>query len=385
MHILEIFFRCFLLGTYAFGGPPAHLAYFREQFVQKLNWLSEDDLAHLIALSQLLPGPGSSQVCFGIGYHRGKLPGAIAAFLGFTMPAFLIMFILATFATNVNDSLTAQSIINGLKLFAVVVVAKASWSFSNRFCTNKITIGIAAVTAAILLLIHSVGIQFLLLLLAALIGFFFLKPEEQKVKEALKTAGRIQWFPLILFMALFIGLPLLSNLSEWIRHTNSFYQSGSMVFGGGHVVLPLLQENLAGRITTDEFLTGYAAAQAIPGPMFSFASYLGTVTAPLGSAFLGATVAVISIFLPGFLLVLGFQHIWKRLTSLPALKGAVNGINAAVTGLLLSALYQPVFTTGVNSTTDAALLILGYFALAIIKLPAPLMVILFGTYGYFIL
>ncbi|WP_420597705.1 chromate efflux transporter, partial [Neptuniibacter sp.] len=335
--IWEVFWRFLLLGLTSFGGPAAHLGYFQKTFVEEKKWIEQDAYSRLIALSQFLPGPGSSQVGFALGLRRAGLPGGIAAFMGFTLPSFLILYLLAIYGSHAESGWMV-GIIHGLKLLAVIVVADATLNMQRSFCKEPSSLAIAALTAATLLIVPGLWIQMVVLILAASVGLLLHKGQTQKDCLPVKTRK----LPLILFLCLFFALPLLASQSEWISLFSGFYQAGSLVFGGGHVVLPLLQQTVVDAVTPDQFILGYAAAQAIPGPMFTLATFLGAEmmqNLPL----IAALIATLGIFLPGFLLVLGLQGSWESLAHRPKVTGAVWGINAAVVGLLLSALYQPVF------------------------------------------
>jgi chromate transporter len=372
----EVFWRFLALGCVSFGGPAAHIAYFQTAFVQKLKWIDEESYARLISLSQFLPGPGSSQIGFAIGLRRAGIYGGIAAFLGFTLPSFLLLYFLATINTEQNSADLFSGIVHGLKLLAVVVVADATLSMFKAFCKEKLSISIAVLTATTLLLFPGLWIQISVLVIAALVGSFYGKPVINKndKKERFKT------FPLVLFFVLFLGMPLITVASQWVDIFSGFYQAGSLVFGGGHVVLPLLQQTIGDAISTDRFLLGYAAAQAVPGPMFSMAAFLGAEISP-GNPLLGALIATVGVFLPGFLLVLSLQGAWESLASKPKVAGASWGINSAVVGLLLTALYQPVFISAVTTPIEMALVILGFFALRTMSAPIVMLVIGFGLIG----
>ena len=374
--VFEIFWRFLALGCVSFGGPAAHMGYFQKTFVQRLNWLDDAAYARLVSLSQFLPGPGSSQVGFSIGLRRGGIAGGIAAFLGFTLPSFVLMYILAINAFGDTHSHWFAGAVDGLKLLAVVVVADATLSMFNTFCKEKGAMAMAIVTASALLLFPSIWTQMGVLSGAALIGFVMHTDETVPV---VKSVG-IKWGVVITFAALFVALPLFANFSTWFAMASDFYHSGSLVFGGGHVVLPLLQQTVGDTVTPDSFLTGYAAAQAVPGPMFTFATFLGADMAE-SSPLLGAVVATLAIFLPGFLLVISLQGAWESLAANPKVAGAIWGINAAVVGLLMSALYQPVFTSGVTKPLDMALVIIGFFVLRALKAPILLLVLGFIIFG----
>lgn len=361
----EIFIRFFTLGWISFGGPAAHIGYFRHTFVEKLKWMSDQQYGQIVALSQFLPGPGSSQVGFAIGYQRGGLLGAGLAFIGFTLPSIMIMVLLATFSRHWLDTSQYALLIHGLKLLAVVVVAEATWGMYQNFCRTKTTASLGLLSAVILLCFPGILPQILVIILAAIIGIVWLKKPHL---TATLTPFRPTWWPLVLFVAILFGLPWLVSSSASLILFEQFFHAGSLVFGGGHVVMPLLQNLLADQISSDIFLAGYAAAQAVPGPMFTLATYLGYYLLP-ASPITGAIIATIGVFLPGFLLLLGVLKHWQNLASLPSVSGALTGVNASVVGLLLAALYQPVFISAVFNAWDVALLLIGLWLLKIMKWP----------------
>ncbi len=368
--MFSIFKTFFLLGCYSFGGPAAHIGYFREHFVTKKSWLSDEEFAQYVALSQFLPGPGSSQVGFAIGYKRGGLAGACAAFLGFTLPSVLALLVFASLGAQFIGTDSYQAIIHGLKLLAVVVVADAALGMYRNFCQSKLTVGLCVLTAAVLLCLPSVTSQILVLVFASLIGAFSLS-EPQKIVEGRFKASA---FPLVLFLVLLLVLPILPVQWPLLHIFNNFFQAGSLVFGGGHVVLPLLQNLVGEQLGQDAFLAGYAAAQAVPGPMFTLATYFGYVISD--TPVIGALVATLAVFLPGFLLLLGVLKNWQSLANKPKVAGALRGVNAAVVGLLIAALYQPVFSSAVIGAMDMSLVLIGLFLLKQMKL-SVLWVILF--------
>lgn len=375
--IWEVFWRFLALGCVSFGGPAAHIGYFQTAFVQKLKWIDAESYARLISLSQFLPGPGSSQIGFALGLRRAGFFGGVAAFIGFTLPSFLLLYFLATTSTEQNSSDLFSGIIHGLKLLAVVVVADATLSMFKAFCKEKLSISIAVLTSVSLLWLPSLWTQIIVLLVAALVGDFYGKP----IMNENKAHERFKLLPLIFFFILFVGLPILAVASQWVDIFSGFYQAGSLVFGGGHVVLPLLQQTIGDAVSTDRFLLGYAAAQAVPGPMFSLAAFLGAELSP-NNQILGALIATVGVFLPGFLLVLSLQGAWESLASQQKVAGAAWGINAAVVGLLLSALYQPVFISSVSTPIEMALVILGFFALRIMNAPIVMLVFGFAAIGW---
>ncbi|MCF6456045.1 chromate efflux transporter [Pseudoalteromonas sp. MMG024] len=375
--MFSIFKTFFLLGWVSFGGPAAHIGYFRQTFVTKYKWLSDEEYGQLIALSQFLPGPGSSQVGFALGYKRAGLQGAIAAFVGFTLPSVIIMLALAiTSSALVNNSIF-ESIVHGLKLLAVLVVADATWGMFKNFCKDTKTVFLCIATACVLLVSPTLSTQFAVLISAALIGAVALKG---KIPTTHQQEFKPSLIPLLLFIVLLLGLPLTASLAPEISLFNDFYQAGSLVFGGGHVVLPLLQNIVGDQLSQDAFITGYAAAQAVPGPMFTFATYIGYElfdNAPI----IGALIATLAVFLPGFLLLLTVLKDWQVLANKPSVSGALAGVNAAVVGLLIAALYTPIFTSAVSAPKDIALVLIGFLIMKQLKLPIIWLVVSFMLGG----
>lgn len=373
----DIFKQFLILGTISFGGPAAHVGYFHQKFVQQLQWLSQEKYGQIVALSQFLPGPGSSQVGFALGYQKAGLLGAFTAFIAFTLPSVILMIALAQLSHQLNDSSYFYGITHGLKLLAVVVVTDAVLTMFNSFCKTTLTRSLAVFTAITLLMFSHVFMQLAVLFIAGLIGMKFLTSKSLNEQPSKTTISK---WPLGLFIVLMIMLMFLSSQSIYADIAADFYQAGSMVFGGGHVVLPLLQNLLADQLPTDTFLTGYAAAQALPGPMFTLATYLGFHLSP-NAPYMGAILATLSIFLPGLLLMLAFLKHWQNLAKLPKLMGAMQAINASVVGLLASALYIPVFSSTVISVVDMALVIIGYYCMKQLKLPIVGLVIGFAVVG----
>ena len=372
----ELFWRFLALGCISFGGPAAHIGYFRTAFVERLKWLDEAAYGRLIGLSQFLPGPSSSQVGFAIGYQRAGVAGGVAVFLGFTLPSFVLLYLLAIAGSTVTDTVYFGGFVKGLKLLAVVVVADAVLGMYATFCKSRLAGALCVLTASALLVAPSMATQFAVLATGALIGWRFLRAPEAP------SGGRLRfsWLPLTLFFLLLIGLPILASLSPNLDLLSRFYQTGSLVFGGGHVVLPLLQQTVGDALPIDRFLLGYAAAQAIPGPMFAMSAFLGAEMTP-EHALVGAMIAVLGIFLPGFLLILSFHDTWETLARKPGAAGAVAGVNASVVGLLLAALYQPVFVNAVFSALDLSLAIVGFFLLRVLRLPILALVLFFAVAG----
>ncbi|MFU1546527.1 chromate efflux transporter [Aeromonas veronii] len=367
----QVFIQFLWLGCISFGGPAAHIGYFQRTFVQRLGWLTQAEFARLLALCQLLPGPASSQLGFAIGRHRAGLGGALSAFLGFTLPSFLLLLAAAIGIGQLGSNLWLDAALHGLKLLALIVVADAVFTMSRQFCATGMTQGIMVVTAAALWWQPGLLTQLLMLAGAALICARSQSgagsvPASAELPSA--ASSQPHWPTLLMFGILFIGLPLLgSPLGQLVA---DFYRAGSLVFGGGHVVLPLLQESVGHTLNEQQFLTGYSLAQLVPGPMFTLATYLGAQLQP-EMPLIGALLATLALFAPGFLLLWAVGPCWQQWLAQPRLAGAVTGINAAVVGLLLAALYQPVWQSAVLAPTDLALAAIGFYLLRVLKLPVP--------------
>ncbi len=375
--LFTLFKHFFLLGWISFGGPAAHIGYFHQKFVQQLAWVTQEKYGQIVALSQFLPGPGSSQVGFALGYQKAGLSGAITAFVAFTTPSVLLMLALAQINQQLSHSSYFYGIVHGLKLLAVVVVTDAVLSMFHSFCKSTLTRFIALAATVALLLSMNIHTQIIVLIIAAIIGVKYLTPQDLKTKN---QGVVISWWPIVMFVALFCLFAIMASQNGHWRIASDFYHAGSLVFGGGHVVLPLLQNLLSEQLSTDTFLTGYAAAQAIPGPMFTLATFLG-FTLSAETPYLTAIIATICIFLPGFLLMLAFLKHWHTLANMPRLSGALQGINAAVVGLLLSALYMPIFVSAVLETRDMALVLVGFYLLKQMKTPILWLVLGFSLAG----
>ncbi|PTT56062.1 chromate efflux transporter [Aeromonas sp. HMWF015] len=367
----QVFIQFLWLGCISFGGPAAHIGYFQRAFVQRLGWLTQAEFARLLALCQLLPGPASSQLGFAIGRHRAGLGGALSAFVGFTLPSFLLLLAAAIGIGQLGSNLWLDAALHGLKLLALIVVADAVLTMSRQFCATGMTQGIMVVTAAALWWQPGLLTQLLMLAGAALICTRSQSgagsvPASAELPSA--ASSQPHWPTLLLFGILFIGLPLLgSPIGQLVA---DFYRAGSLVFGGGHVVLPLLQESVGHTLNEQQFLTGYSLAQLVPGPMFTLATYLGAQLQP-EMPLIGALLATLALFAPGFLLLWAVGPCWQQWLAQPRLAGAVTGINAAVVGLLLAALYQPVWQSAVLAPTDLALAAIGFYLLRVLKLPVP--------------
>ena len=375
--LIAIFRQFFLLGCMSFGGPAAHLGYFKRHFVDTLNWITNTRYAQLISLSQALPGPGSSQVSFAIGVERAGILGGITAFVGFTLPSFLIMVILAISAHQFDA--VYYAIIAGLKLFAVVIVADATLSMAKSFCTSAVLKLLALFSTLALVLLPVLSTQIAVLIIAATIGAIWplLKLGEATQNTNTNTKSNINWVALSLF-ALLLAISFITLGKEFALFA-PFYQAGAMVFGGGHVVLPVLQAGVPA-LSDDQFLSAYASAQAIPGPMFTIATYLG---AQLNTAqpLFGALVATLLIFAPGFLLMLAFQKSWLNLANKPRFASSIAALNAAVVGFLAAALYSPIWTSAVHSWLHIGLVVVAFAWLRLKKPPIWWLLIIFISVG----
>jgi len=369
------------LGLMSFGGPVAHLGYFRDEFVARRKWLDEATYADLVALCQFLPGPASSQVGISIGMLRAGLKGALAAWVGFTMPSALAMIAFAYGVANWADA-GRGAWLHGLKIVAVAVVAQAVWNMARTLAPDRERATLAAGAAVLMLALPSTAGQIAVIVLGGILGWLLLPAETREDRAPLIVPlGRgVAIGALAVFAVLLVGLPLLAGAtaSHPIKLIDSFYRSGSLVFGGGHVVLPLLQQQVVppGWVDNDTFLAGYGAAQAVPGPLFTFAAYLGAVMGAPPNGFLGGMLCLLAIYLPSFLLLVGTLPFWNELRRRAAVKAALAGINAAVVGLLLAALYTPVWTSAILTPVDFAIGLAAFLLLAFWKVPPWLVVIL---------
>lgn len=376
-------FRVFLkLGLTSFGGPIAHLGYFRDELVTRRKWLSESAYADLVALYQFLPGPASSQVGFALGLTRAGWGGAFAAFLAFTLPSALILLALAMTATRLDGPL-ALGVLHGLKIVAVAIVAQAVWGMAKNLCPDKERATIAV--AAVLLLASAPGAIGMMaaILLGAIAGLALGKGQVTTGAHLpIPVSRKAGLAALALFAALLIGLPFLAGLAQGWALADSFYRAGSLVLGGGHVVLPLLQAETVtpGWVSDDAFLAGYGAAQAVPGPLFTFAAWLGAVMGPTPNGVAGAAIALVALFLPGFLILIGALPFWDQLRRTTWAQSAMQGANAAVVGILGAALYSPVFTSAIGGMPDFALALICFVALMAWKAP-PWVVVLMAAVG----
>lgn len=385
LEVLGVFAR---LGLTSFGGPVAHLGYFREEIIIRRKWVDERIYGDLLGLCQFLPGPASSQVGISLGIMRAGLPGGLAAWLGFTLPSAILMTVFA-YTTSILHISTATGWLHGLMVVAVAVVAQAVWGMARNLAPDRPRATIA-ILAAIAMLLWTSGIgQVVVIVAAGIIGWIFLRKTGESSSSPASEATLSVPIPrvlaiasLALFFALLVGLPLLSLVvaGHALALFASFYRSGALVFGGGHVVLPLLQSAVVapGWVTTGQFLSGYGAAQAVPGPLFSFSAYLGAVEGPAPNGWLGAIIALIGIYLPSFLLLMGTLPFWNAMRKQPSFQAALHGINAAVVGLLLAALYSPVWTSTIKAPTDFLMALAAFGLLVVWKCP-PWMVVLLAA------
>ncbi|MGH2586296.1 MAG: chromate efflux transporter [Dehalococcoidia bacterium] len=382
---LEVLGAATRLGLTSFGGPVAHLGYFHDEYVIRRHWLDEESYADLVALCQFLPGPASSQLGIAIGILRARLLGGLMAWIGFTLPSAIAMILFAYGLQRAGD-VSDAGWLHGLKVAAVAVVALAVWSMARSLAPDRQRATIAIVAALILLAWQTALAQVLVIAVAGLIGWRFLPAAAGPPSLHLRVpiSHRLGIAAWVAFFGLLLLLPLAQRLTD--NHAlalfDSFYRVGSLVFGGGHVVLPLLQTEVVspGWVTESEFIAGYGAAQAVPGPLFTFAAYLGAVEGPAPNGVTGGLLALVAIFLPSFLLVIGALPLWGVVRGKTAFQSALKGINAAVVGLLLAALYTPVWTSAIASPEDFGLALAAFGLLAFWKAP-PWLVVVFAAVG----
>jgi chromate transporter len=367
----------------SFGGPIAHIGYFRQEFVARRGWLDEAAFSDLVALCQFLPGPASSQVGFSIGLIRAGFLGGLAAWTGFTLPSAIALVSFA-YGAHLLDGPAGSGLLHGLRLVAVSIVAQAVWGMARSLCPDARRASIAVIAVLIVLFIPSAVSQVAAILCGAVAGFWLCRmpsPESTgtKVVPVSRTAGVAA---IVIFVLLLVGLPLLRRFgsSQGVALFDAFYRSGALVFGGGHVVLPLLRGAFVapGWISDDTFLAGYGAAQAIPGPLFTFAAYLGAVVGPAPHGITGAALGLIGIFLPGILILIGTLPFWHALRSRDEAQAAMRGVNAAVVGILGGALYNPLWITSVKTPGDFGVALIGLIVLAIWRAP-PILVVILGA------
>ena len=390
LEVLAVFTR---LGLTSFGGPVAHLGYFRSEIVERRRWLDDRAYADLVALCQFLPGPASSQVGIGLGYRRAGVPGALAAWLGFTLPSAIALAAFAFGVAAIGDVADAAWL-QGLKIVAVAVVAHAVWGMARQLTPDRPRVTVALVAAMAALVWTGSLAQVTIIAAGAIVGRCWLPWDPVATKPAPPTrsgptpsaAGGVSRRAgaalLVAFAVLLVALPVAREVSGAVpvAVADAFYRTGSLVFGGGHVVLPLIRAEVvpAGWVDDATFIAGYGAAQAVPGPLFTFAAYLGAASAPGARGALLAAVALVAVFVPSFLLLLGVLPFWETLRERRGVRRALGGVNAAVVGLLLAALYQPVWTSAIAGPRDASLALAAYLALAVWRVP-PWLVVLLGA------
>lgn len=366
---IEVFLAFLKLGLTSFGGPIAHLGYFRRELIERRGWLNDNQFGQLLIICQFLPGPASSQLGFCIGLLRAGWLGALLAFFAFTLPSATLLIVFAALLPTLSG-LVGAAAIHGLKLMACAVVADAVLGMAKKLCPDIPRKAIAALSLITLLIISSASIQFFVIVLAALTGTLLLRnisPFDNADNIPVSHRPIAGILSILLFGVLLVSLPIFATAKpDVLSVAEAFYRAGALVFGGGHVVLPLLQDAVvtSGWVTPEQFLAGYGASQAIPGPMFAFSAYLGSVLSEGESVWLMTIVALNFMFLPGFLLVIGVLPFWRAVSHNPAASRAIAGINAAVVGLLAAALYNPVFTSGITSPGDLAIAIVAFVLLA---------------------
>lgn len=382
--VFLIFLR---LGLTSFGGPIAHLGYFRDEFVRRRQWLSERNYADLVALCQFLPGPASSQVGMALGLSRAGYSGALAAWAGFTLPSAIVLILFAQGIALSGDAVPS-GVVQGLKVAAVAVVAQAVWGMGRALCPDALRITIMTAASCLVLLVPSVLGQVGAIVFAAIVGLVLLKPEPAAALEPLPNmmTRRAGLLLLALFVGFLLGLPLLSAVfpSQTLAMVDAFYRAGALVFGGGHVVLPLLHAEVVptGWVSNESFMAGYGAAQAVPGPLFTFAAFLGASMNEAPSGWAGGLICLLAVFAPSFLLIAGALPFWQYLRRHHRAQAALLGINAAVVGLLLAALYDPVWKSAIFAPADFALALVALVALTFWRLPPWLIVAGSGGAGW---
>jgi chromate transporter len=380
--VLRVFLK---LGLSSFGGPIAHIGYFREEFVVRRRWLDEQAFVDLVALCQFLPGPASSQTGFSIGLIRAGYAGALAAWTGFTLPSAIVMVLFAYGAGAIGGSL-GTGLLHGLKLVAVAIVAQAVWGMARTLCPDRQRASIAALSALLIVFSTSSIAQIGAIALGGVLGLWLCRgappPAEGQIR--IPVSRRAGLVALTAFFVLLAGLPIAQHLthSSGVALFDAFYRSGALVFGGGHVVLPLLREAFVapGWVSDDVFLAGYGAAQAVPGPLFTFAAYLGFVVTPSPHGLPGAALGLFGIFLPGMLILVGALPFWDKFRKRESAQAVMRGVNAAVVGLLGAALYNPLWTTSVKTPGDFGIALVGFVLLTAWRAP-PLVVVIVSALG----
>lgn len=386
---LEVFLLFLRLGLTSFGGPVAHLGYFRGEFVERRKWLDEHAYSDIVALSQFLPGPASSKVGMTIGLMRAGWGGMLAAWLAFTLPSAALLILFGVGLARYSG-IADSGVVHGLKIVAVAIVAQAVWGMAKSLCPDRPRAMLAVAATLLTLVLPTALSQIGAIVACGLVGAAFLRipPRPLPSSMRLDVSRRAGVVALVLFFGLLVGLPLLAPLSgqAWLTQFAGFYRSGALVFGGGHVVLPLLQSTTvgSGMVSNADFLAGYGAAQAVPGPLFTFAAFLGAASNGPLSGWSGGLAMLVAIFLPAALLVIAALPFWTLLRTRPGVQNAVAGINAGVVGILLSALYNPVWTSAIGSPLDFGLALLCFALLVVMRWP-PLAVVVIAAAGGWLL
>lgn len=388
LEVLVVFTR---LGLTSFGGPVAHVGYFREELVERRGWLDETTFADLVALCQFLPGPASSQIGIALGTARAGLLGGILAWIGFTMPSAILMFLFALGLMTLGGDGTAGWL-HGLKVVAVAVVTQAVWNMAKNLTPDALRGTFALIAAVLLLLWPTTWMQLLVILLGGLAGWFWLEPSPSTTAThglPIRVPALLSWASGLLLLGGLVALPILvaTSNNQTLALFDAFFRAGALIFGGGHVVLPLLEQYVVtpGWVSRADFIAGYGAAQAMPGPMLSFAAYLGAMSGPAPNGLIGASIALVGIFLPSFLLIWASLPIWSRLRNAFGAQAVLRGINAAVVGILLAALYNPVITSAIRGPHDVALALLAFAALQLWRVPPWAVVMLTAGGGMLLL
>nr|WP_322022396.1 chromate efflux transporter [Burkholderia sp. BCC1977] len=382
-----VFVAFLRLGLTSFGGPVAHLGYFRDAFVTRRGWLTERAYADLVGLCQFLPGPASSQVGMAIGLSRAGYAGMFAAWLGFTLPSALLMMLFAL-GVHATGMPVAAGALHGLRIVSVAVIAQAVWGMARTLCPDARRVTLMAIAACIALLVPTAWLQVAVIVAAGAAGLVLLPQPGRGAHDPLPlhVSPRAGMLWLVLFAALIVALPVAARAlhSNTLAVVDAFFRTGALVFGGGHVVLPLLQAAVVapGWIGDSAFLAGYGVAQAVPGPLFTFSAFLGASLRDAPNGWLGGTIALVSIFAPSFLLVAGTAPFWERLRRSTRMQAALAGVNAAVVGLLLAALYQPVWRDTIVSPRDFSAALVAFVALVFWRVPPWAVVIASAALGW---
>ncbi|WP_313608694.1 chromate efflux transporter [Rhizobium sp.] len=375
----EVFCAFLKLGLTSFGGPIAHLGYFRDELVVRRKWIDEKGYGDLVALCQFLPGPASSQVGFALGLLRAGFPGALAAWAAFTLPSAAILVAFA-FGAGIFGGTVGDGVIHGLKVVAVAIVAQAVWGMARNLCPDRARASIALAAVLVVILVGGSTGQIGAIVAGGLAGLLLCREPVSRIEGELRF-GVPKWlglFCLVAFVVLLLALPVLRGFISWqgVTTADAFYRAGALVFGGGHVILPLLETEVVqtGWVSADQFLAGYGMAQAIPGPLSAFAAYLGAILQPPPNGFAGAVIALVFVFLPGFLLLVGALPLWDEFRTKPNAQAAIRGANAAVVGILGAALYSPVWTSAIIGTYEFALALTCFVLLTVWQTPPWLVV-----------